>query len=357
VLQAVESNNDDAVSGSLHKGRHVSDAMFLAGEHARSHIRKMIRGVRAVPRVALVATVLVATSCGRDRRDTGATTNDSTSHTVPLIPATAGIDRVADLARDPSAASMPGDTQLTQMIRRGRDIMRDTRANAARYAGNDLSCSNCHLNVGQKDGAWPLVGVSTLFPQYRARSGRLITLEDRIRDCFVRSLNGSAPPFDSEELLAVSAYITWLAEGLPAGREPSWRGRNQIAKANLIAIDKLDVGAGRALFEKNCVACHGAGGGGVQIGNARPGPLWGAGSWNDGAGAARVYTLAGFIRYAMPLTAPGSLTDAEAQNLAAFINSHDRPAYRHKDSDYPDGRIPVDAVYYTAKYPAHPLRR
>jgi len=98
--------------------------------------------------------------------------------------------------------------------------------------------------------------------------------------------------------------------------------------------------------------CHGADGQGVS----GP-PLWGPGSFNDGAGTGRVYTLAGFIRYAMPLSAPGSLSDEEAQQIAAFINSHDRPAYPNKDQDYVGGQVPTDAVYYPQRYPQNPLKR
>jgi thiosulfate dehydrogenase len=86
----------------------------------------------------------------------------------------------------------------------------------------------------------------------------------------------------------------------------------------------------------------------------KPGPLWGARSWNDGAGAARVYTLAGYIRYAMPLTQPGILSDEEAQHVAAYINAQERPVYSGKADDYPGG-APIDAVYYP-RYPENPLR-
>ena len=84
----------------------------------------------------------------------------------------------------------------------------------------------------------------------------------------------------------------------------------------------------------------------MQIGDKKAGPLWGDDSWNDGAGAARVYTLAGIIRYAMPYLDPGSLSDEEAQHVAAYINSQPRPRYPFKDRDYPGSKIPVDAVYY-----------
>jgi thiosulfate dehydrogenase len=77
--------------------------------------------------------------------------------------------------------------------------------------------------------------------------------------------------------------------------------------------------------------------------------LWGPDSWNDGAGAARIYTLAGIIRYSMPYLDPGSLTDEEAQHLAAFINSQPRPAFPFKDGDYRTEKLPVDSVYYAPR--------
>jgi thiosulfate dehydrogenase len=85
---------------------------------------------------------------------------------------------------------------------------------------------------------------------------------------------------------------------------------------------------------------------GVAIGEKKAAPLWGPDSWNDGAGAARIYTLAGMIRYMMPYTAPGSLNDEEAQQLAAFINSKPRPVFPFKDQDYLTDKLPADSVYY-----------
>jgi thiosulfate dehydrogenase len=84
----------------------------------------------------------------------------------------------------------------------------------------------------------------------------------------------------------------------------------------------------------------------VQIGDKKAGPLWGPHSWNDGAGAARVYTLAGIIRYTMPYLNPGSLTDEEAQQVAAFITSKPRPVYPFKNREYLGSKVPPDAVYY-----------
>ena len=60
----------------------------------------------------------------------------------------------------------------------------------------------------------------------------------------------------------------------------------------------------------------------------------------------KVYTLAGIIRHMMPYLDPGSLTDEEAQHVAAYINSKPRPAYPFKERDYLTEALPVDSVYY-----------
>ena len=88
---------------------------------------------------------------------------------------------------------------------------------------------------------------------------------------------------------------------------------------------------------------------GVQIGDKIAGPLWGPRSWNDGAGAARVYTLAGMIRYSMPYLDPGNMTDEDAQQLAAFIDSKPRPVFPFKEGDYRTEKLPPDAVYYAQR--------
>jgi thiosulfate dehydrogenase len=114
----------------------------------------------------------------------------------------------------------------------------------------------------------------------------------------------------------------------------------------LIPVAQLNPRKGEALFAERCTTCHGVDGQGVAVGDKKPGPLWGPDSWNDGAGAARVYTLAGIIRYSMPYLDPGSVTDEEAQLLAAFITSKPRPSYPFKDQDYRTEPLPVDSVYY-----------
>ena len=253
---------------------------------------------------------------------------------------------------DPTKDPTLTDKRLADQVLAGYKIFTDTPHAAARFTGGTVSCNNCHLNAGQRDRALPLVAVAGMFPEYNNRAARFISLNDRIVDCFMRSENAPGKGLDdlpsptSKEVMAVAAYLTWLGKGYPVGHNPDWRGHNAIAPDKLIPVDKLDATRGETIYRESCTSCHGQDGQGVQVGDKKPGPLWGPHSWNDGAGAARVYTLAGIVRYTMPYLDPGGLGDEDAQHVAAFITSQPRPEYPFKDRDYAGGKVPVDAVYY-----------
>lgn len=283
-----------------------------------------------------------------------------------LIPASTTMVTAWDIPQNPLAEKSLDDSRLSKDIRWGYKLFTDTPHEAKQYAPGKMSCSNCHLNAGQRERSLPLVGVAGMFPEYNRRSGRLYSLNDRIVDCFWRSENGTGvledkdepgigdrgsqsgmlPSPTSKEVLAIAAYLTWLARGTAMGKNPTWRGQNTIAPGALIPVAQLDRHRGEDIFKEKCTSCHGIDGQGVAVGDKKPGPLWGPDSWNDGAGAARVYTLAGIVRYSMPYLNPGSLSDEEAQLVAAFINSQPRPAFPYKPTDYQTDKLPPDAVYY-----------
>jgi thiosulfate dehydrogenase len=308
-------------------------------------------------RIIGAVTLALAIACGACTRGREARS--------PLVAASTTMVTAWQVPQNPldAAAGVSGvdDARVAEQIKWGFKIFTDTPHEAARFTGGSVSCANCHLNAGQRDRALPLVGITGMFPEYNARAARLITLADRIVDCFMRSENApgstieppATPTPASKEVIALSAYITWLSRGQAVGENPAWRGHNTIASANLVPIDTLDARRGESIYKERCTSCHGLDGQGVQVGDKKAGPLWGPHSWNDGAGASRVYTLAGIIRYTMPYLDPGSLTDADAQHVAAFITSQQRPAYPFKDRDYVGGKIPVDAVYYTRTLTSH----
>jgi thiosulfate dehydrogenase len=246
---------------------------------------------------------------------------------MPLLPANANISTASQLVRDPNRDPLPANKQEADAIKLGYQIFTDTPQYARQYVGGEMSCTNCHLNAGQRDKGLPLVGIAANFPAYSSRNGRLITLEDRIRACFARSENGQAPAYDSKELMAVAAYLTWISQGQAVGQDPPWRHQNVIPKPDQIPADQIDKATGQRLYSQKCAGCHGVDGSGVQLGPSLKPSLWGPNSYNDGAGLAKTQAFAGFIRYAMPYDAPGTLTDKEAQEVAAFVDSQPRPHF------------------------------
>jgi thiosulfate dehydrogenase len=68
--------------------------------------------------------------------------------------------------------------------------------------------------------------------------------------------------------------------------------------------------------------------------------LWGPLSYNDAAGLYRLSNFAGYVKYNMPLGARHDapvLTDEEAWDVAAYVNSRPRP-HKNVPSDWPDVR-------------------
>ncbi|MCS6857198.1 MAG: hypothetical protein NZM37_05765 [Sandaracinaceae bacterium] len=123
----------------------------------------------------------------------------------------------------PDRSTIP-DGPLGEAIRRGEVLVSRTAEELPDHVGNDLHCTSCHLRGGTVPNAAPWVGVAGMFPEYRARAGRVVTLEHRINECFERSMNGKALDPDSPEMTAIVAYITWLSRDVPGGKEVEGRG-------------------------------------------------------------------------------------------------------------------------------------
>ena len=113
---------------------------------------------------------------------------------------------------------------------------------------------------------------------------------------------------------------------------------------------RADPEAGQLVYQEKCQICHGADGLGLKEspdlakGFLFP-PLWGPDSYNNGAGINRVLTAARFIKARMPLGQP-DLTDDEAYDVSAYINTQPRPVKSNLEADYPElFRKPVDSPY------------
>lgn len=259
------------------------------------------------------------------------------------------------------ARSIPTDLppgQRAKLVRYGYQLITSTPVligpladtEARRFAGNHLSCSNCHLKAGTQIGALPFVGVTNRYPQFRGRENQVGSIEDRINGCLERSMNGKTMPDTSEEMQAMVAYMEWLSEDVPADIQSLY---NENVKIKL-PVERADTFKGKLLYEVTCKSCHGAQGKGTPLagltftGYLYP-PLGGEDSFNDGAGMGRLITAAEFIKNNMPFgttyEAP-QLTDEEAYHIAAYITSLPRPSKANKEADFPDIALkPVSTPY------------
>jgi len=236
----------------------------------------------------------------------------------------------------PDDSELPGGA-LGASVRRGHALLAATRDSLPAFARSRLRCMSCHLDDGRRAHASPLVGVSARYPAYNPRSGRVYTIEDRINDCFRRSLNGRALPVGGSDMRDIVVYFAWLSRGVPVGAAVDGQG---LAKLTPLAGDTA---RGRAIFAAQCARCHGPSGAGTAVAP----PLWGAYSFNIGAGMARVRTAAAFIRYNMPFDRPGTLDDQQAFDVAAFVVARPRPDFPGKENDWPKGGAPPDVAYHT----------
>jgi thiosulfate dehydrogenase len=199
----------------------------------------------------------------------------------------------------------------------GHNIVKDTKKFASRYTGNDLNCTSCHLKAGTKKDAIPL-NVAGMYPKWRDKNGKRNGIGLRIRECFVYSQNGIMPPEDSPEVMALSAYISFLSEGEIIGEKPEGRGI-PILEDTGFAPNPAN---GKVVYEKQCLSCHQKSG----EGNDYFPPLWGMNSYNKGAGMAKTEKAAGWIWANMPLGREKTLSAQDSKDVAAYINNQIRPS-------------------------------
>lgn len=241
------------------------------------------------------------------------------------------------------------DASLKAQIEYGKDLI----AHTAKYLGpngsvaqmtNGLNCQNCHLNAGTKVYGINYGSVASTYPKLRARSGSVENIYKRVNDCFERSLNGQALDTTSKEMQAIVAYINFLGSNVEKGKKAEGSGFKDLGYLERAADPKK----GKLVYETKCQSCHQPGGNGLlnpdKTEYSFP-PLWGTASYNDGAGLYRLSNFAKYVKYNMPQGASHEspqLTDEEAWDVAAFVNSQPRP-HINVPQDWPDkSKKPVD---------------
>ncbi|MEM9739936.1 MAG: sulfur oxidation c-type cytochrome SoxA [Pseudomonadota bacterium] len=107
------------------------------------------------------------------------------------------------------------------------------------------SCASCH---GEDGGG--LIGAAAIHPKWDEIDSKLVNLEGRINECRTRRQHRDALDYESDDLLALTTYITNLSKEMPLSVEPDPR-----AKAAL-EIGKAYFNTRRGQFNLSCSNCH-----------------------------------------------------------------------------------------------------
>ena len=279
-------------------------------------------------RFAGITTLLTATSllgaCGKE--DAPARPKPSPAVIAapvqaPAAPAPAATAEPSACFTPPAFADIP-EGPFGDIVRRGYDIFTDTPTHAPEFAGNSLSCGNCHLDAGRLADSAPLWGAYVRYPAYRGKTGQVNNYTERLQGCFIYSMDGKAPPAGDEVLVALETYSYWMAQGAPVGAQLPGAGYPK----DFSPPQPPDYARGEAVFAESCALCHGADGQGQRVAGRQvfP-PLWGPQSYNWGAGMHQLDNAAGFIKANMPLGRRNSLSDQQAWDVAMYMNAQERP--------------------------------
>jgi thiosulfate dehydrogenase len=252
----------------------------------------------------------------------------------------------------PDINSLPDDERRKQ-IRYGHELITNTSLffgpkGTIGSITNGMNCQNCHLDAGTRSFAGCFSAVASTYPRYRERSGRIESIEFRINDCMMRSLDGRTIDSSGKEMQAMVAYLKWLGKDVEKNKKPRGAGLEDLSFLKRGA----DPEKGKMVFLSKCTSCHGENGQGLPNHDSSfylyP-PLWGPTSFNVSAGLYRITRLASFVKYNMPFGQASHdsphLTDEEAWDVSAFILSQPRPE-KFFAEDWPKKETkPVDYPY------------
>ncbi|MEO7488529.1 MAG: c-type cytochrome [Ferruginibacter sp.] len=241
------------------------------------------------------------------------------------------------------------DARQKEQVAYGKELITHT----SKYFGpkgsilqitNGLNCQNCHLQAGTAVSANNYGSVASLYPKLRARSGKIETVSKRVNDCFERSLNGRAIDTMGKEMQAIVAYIHFIGNNVEKGKKAAGSGFKDLTYLDRAAEPQK----GQMVYTAKCQSCHQPDGEGLfntdKTAYNFP-ALWGAHSFNDGAGLYRISNIAKYVKFNMPQGTTyknPQLTDEEAWDVASFIISQPRP-HVNEPKDWPDiSKKPVD---------------
>jgi L-cysteine S-thiosulfotransferase len=106
------------------------------------------------------------------------------------------------------------------------------------------SCASCHGKARES-----MKGVAARYPRFDPALGKAVDLEDRIRTCRRERQQATYPPFESQELLSLTAYVAYQSRGMPIN--PGSVGELELVEAGRELFGRPQGQLGLA-----CARCH-----------------------------------------------------------------------------------------------------
>lgn len=248
-----------------------------------------------------------------------------------------------------------GHDEFDELVRYGYQLIVNTpiyigpNGKVGKYAGNLMSCTNCHLDAGTRKYGLSLHASYGNYPQYRSRENKVLDIKARINNCVERPLNGDPISEESKEMLAIVSYLKWLGEGIPLGETPKGTKLPEIELLKRAANPKK----GAVIYKKHCASCHGENGEGKLTEDEKKflyPSLWGNNSYQKGSSMYRLTKMTAFVYANMPNDKASAenpfLSLEEAYDVSAFVNDlsiHERPGPNGRNLDYKNlGTKPFD---------------
>lgn len=131
--------------------------------------------------------------------------------------------------------------------------------------GDGPPCSQCHGNAADS-----MRGVAAKHPRFHVSLGRVANLEQRIDACNRRNQQGEGLRFDSEPMLALTAFVTAQSNGLPIAVDVAGPARRvlddgrrlyatRVGQMNLSCANCHDANWGKTLLAERISQGHPAG--------------------------------------------------------------------------------------------------
>jgi L-cysteine S-thiosulfotransferase len=116
---------------------------------------------------------------------------------------------------------------------------------SAKRGAAGKACASCH-----GDAARSMRGVSASYPKFSAALERVVSLDERINACVSGQQRSAALPWESDELLSLSAYVSRQSRGMPIAVSVEGPARELFERGRALYFER------QGQLHLACEQCH-----------------------------------------------------------------------------------------------------